>query len=1044
MAKSSVQSFKGGSVSPGPGLNEGSIHPLTVDRTLADGAPSQEEYDPLQENQNFEFGRLRVKKNGVPVGSYDPFDASPTVDIPAPDYNQDDPNAVDYIKNRPSGGTVYFDGSDLNYSGGIGVYTPDNNRVCVCEDWDGGWNFATFAINAPEHAANVTVVLSKFHSTSEMQLLVRQDGNELLDTTLHDGNTYVIFVRGNQASVIDWATASLEQRALALEGAVDDIEQLIPPSATTANKLATSDDIAAATAGWQSGYTPKGESTVAALNALNTQVNGDQYIVTDSGTLTDGSLAVTAGDVVAWDSTNSVWYKVNLYAFEKYGTNQVHNLPQTASEADLTSGNYVLMDTPTGPQKLPGNAIAKASEVSSLNTISSGQVVSSMVASLLSGSLFDMLEDVTSNINLAQQANKFINASGQIVNTSDGRNVSEAISLENGFIYVVAIFGAALNVPAIAYYSNNDGTGYIEGLNGRGTTTAANKDFYYVIQRNPYKSFRIVSKTGACSVYKIKYTPQALADVIDSKIKALQNLYSVVVDEDLTTQYPITNVHYRIGDNGQLYSSTDGGCTDVLPIDRSKKLCITCAMNQYRTGIAFYKDLHGNVLDSIYPLPNSSATFTNLVVDFPATARSFRLGTTSDSVYSVRSFHYENVSSTVSQLVEDVDSLKDSVAELEESSFLSTVIDTVNAVKSKPTSTIYLGEDIFDMADLSYTPGVWSVDSVNGTVSYLGGSISPLILQVPTDADASYALECVMSNYVTLTEDFNFSIGDGPLTDSYNGTANIFVGARSDGGYIKITPIKTTNTFTLGNLSVRKKVAQGDAVVTKNYLNYNVNCGNSDQSMLDAKWNVAIGPAASTMPVAVSATRCIAIGYMAENKLISGWQNIAIGTFALDLLRHGDHNIAVGCDCLYQIVNASDVVAVGKTCVYGEAGSVSLLDPSTWQTIAKWVAMGKGASKVKNGQVVSDSVYIGDTCGSDGVGSRNVCLGSFIRQTFNKNNVICIGYKSKPDKSNQTVIGNDDVTETKVYGDLVVRGTDNVLRKIVFNNDNTVTWEAVT
>lgn len=712
-------------------------------------------------------------------------------------------------------------------------------------------------------------------------------------------------------------------------------------------------------------------------------------------------------------------------------------LTQTATDADFAEGNYFGVDTPSVTKKLPANLVAKQSDVDN-------QIVSNMLASLLGGALFDVSEDITSNVNLSEYADKFINAIGQIVNDSTGHNVSEAISLENGFIYVVAIFGATLNVPAIAYYSNNDGTGYIEGLNGRGTTAAANKDFYYVVQKNLYKSFRIVSKTGNCSVYRIKYTPQALADAVDSKIKSLQNLYSVVVDEDLTTQYPITNTHYVISDNGQLQTSSAGGCSDVFPIDRSKKLCITCRMNQYRTGIAFYKDLHGNVLDSIYPLPSSATDFTNLVIDFPATARSFRLGTTSDSLYSVRTFHYENVSSTVSQLVEDVDSLKDSVAELEESSFLSTVIDTVNAVKSKPTSTIYLGEDIFDISNLSYTPGVWSVDSVNGTVSYLGGSISPLILQVPTDADAAYALECVMSNYVTLTEDFNFSIGDGPLTDSYNGTANIFVGARSDGGYIKITPIKTTNTFSLGSLSVRKKVAQGDAVVTKDYVNYNVNCGNSDQSMLDAKWNVAIGPAASTMPVAVSATRCVAIGYKAESNLISGWQNIGIGTFAIDLLRYGDHNVAVGCDCLYQIVNASDVVAVGKSCVTGEAGSVSLLDPSTWQTVNKWVAIGKGASKVKNGQNVSDSVYIGDTCGSDGVGSKNVCIGSFVRQTLNKNNVICIGYKSKPDKSNQAVIGNDDITETKVYGDLVVKGTDNVLRKIVFNNDNTVTWEAVT
>lgn len=716
-------------------------------------------------------------------------------------------------------------------------------------------------------------------------------------------------------------------------------------------------------------------------------------------------------------------------------------LTNVATEADMTADAKLRIMTPAGEKQLPANLVAKASELAALE----GNLFSDeLLEGIASGTAFDIITDVTSSINLSEQANKFIDASGHMVNTTDGRNVSAAISLESGYLYVVANFGTAPNVPAIAYYSDLQGSSYIEGIDGRGSTATANSDFFYATRKNKYKSMRIVSKVGMCSVYRVKYTCQQLVDAIDSKIKSLQGLYAIVVDDDVTSQYPITNNHYVIATTGQLYSASSGGCTDVFPIDRSKKLCLSCRMNQYRTAIAFYKDLHGNVLDSIYPLPSAGTEYTNLVIDFPSSARSFRLGTTSDSVYSVRTYHYENVSSTVSQLATDVESLKDSVADLEESSFLSTVIDTVKAIKSKELSTLYLGDDIFDVASLSYASGVWSVDAVNRTVSYLGGSLSPLILQVPTEADASYALECVMSNYVALTEDFMFSIGDGALTDSYNGTANIFVGARSDGGYIKITPIKATNTFTLGSLSVRKKVAQGDAVVTKEYVNYNVNCGNSDQTMLDGKWNVAIGPASHTMPVAVSATRCIAIGYKAESMLISGWQNIGIGTFAIDLLRNGDHNVAVGCDCLYQIVNASDVVAVGKSCVTGEAGSVSLLDPSTWQTVNKWVAVGKGASKVKNGQNVSDSVYIGDTCGSDGVGTRNVCVGSFIRQTLNKNNVICIGYKSKPDKSNQTVVGNDDTVETKVYGDLVVKGTDNVLRKIVFNNDNTVTWEAVT
>ena len=84
-----------------------------------------------------------------------------------------------------------------------------------------------------------------------------------------------------------------------------------------------------------SGYTPKGEATVATLNALSGQDNGELYTMTDAGTLTDGSLAVVAGDTVAWDATNEVWYKAMDYVPRQYGTNEIKNLPTTATEADL-------------------------------------------------------------------------------------------------------------------------------------------------------------------------------------------------------------------------------------------------------------------------------------------------------------------------------------------------------------------------------------------------------------------------------------------------------------------------------------------------------------------------------------------------------------------------------------------------------------------------------------------------------------------------------------------------------------------------------------
>ena len=82
MAKSTTLSFRGGSVTPGQGINEGDINPLVVNRKLQDGTPQQQTYDPLLANQHFDFGRVKFRKNGTVVGSYDPFDSDKNIDLP--------------------------------------------------------------------------------------------------------------------------------------------------------------------------------------------------------------------------------------------------------------------------------------------------------------------------------------------------------------------------------------------------------------------------------------------------------------------------------------------------------------------------------------------------------------------------------------------------------------------------------------------------------------------------------------------------------------------------------------------------------------------------------------------------------------------------------------------------------------------------------------------------------------------------------------------------------------------------------------------------
>lgn len=95
---------------------------------------------------------------------------------------------------------------------------------------------------------------------------------------------------------------------------VSDIEKVIPEGASADNKLVTQSTLDEATAAWDAGYTPKGTASVSTLNSLTGQENGDRYILTDSGTLTNGSIHVVTGSEVAWDATNSKWYEINPYA----------------------------------------------------------------------------------------------------------------------------------------------------------------------------------------------------------------------------------------------------------------------------------------------------------------------------------------------------------------------------------------------------------------------------------------------------------------------------------------------------------------------------------------------------------------------------------------------------------------------------------------------------------------------------------------------------------------------------------------------------------
>ena len=120
---------------------------------------------------------------------------------------------------------------------------------------------------------------------------------------------------------------------------VDTIEGKIPVDATSANKLVSVAALNSAIDSISSGFTPKGEASVSDINSLTDQSNGDSYILTDDGTLNGGALTVQAGDQVAWDSANEVWYKINS-STKDYTKNAFQVMPRCACVGDSLSAGY--------------------------------------------------------------------------------------------------------------------------------------------------------------------------------------------------------------------------------------------------------------------------------------------------------------------------------------------------------------------------------------------------------------------------------------------------------------------------------------------------------------------------------------------------------------------------------------------------------------------------------------------------------------------------------------------------------------------------------
>lgn len=369
------------------------------------------------------------------------------------------------------------------------------------------------------------------------------------------------------------------------------------------------------------------------------------------------------------------------------------------------------------------------------------------------------------------------------------------------------------------------------------------------------------------------------------------------------------------------------------------------------------------------------------------------------------------------------------------------------------TKSVFLGDNVLGSATLGEG---WT--ETDGVFTHATGSDADLTFETTVEEGSIYILEFDTS--YAANEFVRVGIGDRYRVLCYQGKSHITVPLMASGGTtLYITPINDAYSGSISNITIRKIQENGTECVLELYSTVTEN-----HTQNYGFWNTFIGN--NTAVNAIGSTRSIAIGYYTLNALQGGHRNIGIGTFAMSQLIGGEENISIGADSMLAVKEAETCVVIGMSAMYEGAsrkediaiGKNTLRgDPTsaTEKNIAIGANAGYKVTTAKNNIFIGNNsgynnksgycnTYIGDGAGKSATtGYFNTIIGRNADLPANANNVVVIGDGAKATKSKQAVIGADNITETLVKGNLVVRGTDGVYRQVVFNTDGTCSWTAV-
>ena len=168
-----------------------------------------------------------------------------------------------------------------------------------------------------------------------------------------------------------------------------------------------------------------------------------------------------------------------------------------------------------------------------------------------------------------------------------------------------------------------------------------------------------------------------------------------------------------------------------------------------------------------------------------------------------------------------------------------------------------------------------------------------------------------------------------------------------------------------------------------------------------------------------------AMGYHSSYRNTSGNYNASFGAESQDDNTEGTENTSVGY-CSMQRNNLGSLnTAIGAYALQGKG--IDHYEPENLKTFTRNVAVGANA------------MFDAATGSRYNVALGYCALGSRKEYKYN----IAIGEYVDCDKDGQTIIGSSHTVETMVMGDFIVKGTDGIKRRVIFNNDGTCSWELV-